>query len=420
MQAQNESIDRSVFTVISPLIQDKGKELHLKKKRAQFVTDHDAVLKQEIKRWTLPAFLESFARLSQAHVFRSPREERVYFGVSQQTVRSQENDPMVGPSGSGTAADAVADPEPAPSPGIPNEPVDAESDPKTDDTAVADSDPEDAKSSFQPQEIILSIKYSQPPLSASLPQRIQRPLLDDFQKAIEQACFDFAERQVPRVLSEKRWESADAVEVTKWRRIIPQSLCAMYKNDSEVTLTGMSNMFHKASQLRNAAVHRERLSVSKLDYMLDGSVVLAGYLRDKDCEDRLRNDKDLVRKYTSEVETDQKKRLKMFKKQVDEKKREFEICLQQMGQQVLEDDARFSHAAYKRLEQELQTSKSARSGRLQDRVGVLCHSRPSLRGYWENMAEINVNILWDSAVWMAAIGLVLSLFLAPIFEIWPS
>ncbi|KAF4908253.1 hypothetical protein CGCVW01_v012305 [Colletotrichum viniferum] len=101
---------------------------------------------------------------------------------------------------------------------------------------------------------------------------LTRPLKDE--TVLEECCFDFASKTIPDALSERGWDCASAVELTKWARILckelPQGL-------SGVTVQSALVSTH---QLRHTAVHRLCTTARGISRLLESAVGLAEALND--------------------------------------------------------------------------------------------------------------------------------------------
>lgn len=120
-----------------------------------------------------------------------------------------------------------------------------------------------------------SLKSSIPSLYPSyVPYGAQHAILTTAQTVLEECCFDFASKTIPDALSERGWDCASAVELTKWARVLhkelPQGL-------SGVTVQSALVSTH---QLRHTAVHRLRTTARGISRLLESAVGLAEALND--------------------------------------------------------------------------------------------------------------------------------------------
>ncbi|KAI0998181.1 hypothetical protein K3495_g10013 [Podosphaera aphanis] len=87
-----------------------------------------------------------------------------------------------------------------------------------------------------------------------LPYQVQHCILTLMERILEEACYEFAMKWVPELLSEKGWDCAEAVELSQWRSFLPAEL----PKDAIRHLSNysLSNGLANAVKIRNAAVHR--------------------------------------------------------------------------------------------------------------------------------------------------------------------
>ncbi|KAJ3952557.1 hypothetical protein N0V92_010994 [Colletotrichum tropicale] len=120
-----------------------------------------------------------------------------------------------------------------------------------------------------------SLKSSIPSLYPSyVPYSAQHAILTTAQTVLEECCFDFASKTIPDALSERGWDCASAVELTKWARILhkelPQGLSGATFQSALVS----------THQLRHTAVHRLRTTARGIIRLLESAVGLAEALND--------------------------------------------------------------------------------------------------------------------------------------------
>jgi type I site-specific restriction endonuclease len=74
------------------------------------------------------------------------------------------------------------------------------------------------------------------------------------QRILEDACYDFASRWMPNILSENNWTCSEAVELSTWRKVLPPAL----PPDAIVPVKNYSleDALADAVRIRNSAVHR--------------------------------------------------------------------------------------------------------------------------------------------------------------------
>ena len=74
------------------------------------------------------------------------------------------------------------------------------------------------------------------------------------ERILEEGCFDFALRWIPRVLHDKSYTCSEAVELSQWRKLLPESI----SNDALNPVSGYSleKALVDAVRIRNSAQHR--------------------------------------------------------------------------------------------------------------------------------------------------------------------
>jgi len=81
---------------------------------------------------------------------------------------------------------------------------------------------------------------------------------------MEEGCFEFATRWVPRLLMEKSWTCAEAVELANWKKVLPAAVPrnALARQDCSLELA-----LSHAVRIRNSAVHRHLCDNTELKCM---------------------------------------------------------------------------------------------------------------------------------------------------------
>ena len=112
-----------------------------------------------------------------------------------------------------------------------------------------------------------------------LPPKHQHALLKAMQALVEKACFYYAQRWMPGVLRNRRWEVPEDAELNKWwgallnQKIPPDSVA--FSPDLNVEIP-----FRRLSHLRHHAVHRIRTPVDVIKRMMTDCLDVVGGLRD--------------------------------------------------------------------------------------------------------------------------------------------
>lgn len=131
-----------------------------------------------------------------------------------------------------------------------------------------------------------------------LPLPAQHKLLVTVQQALERACYSFAVTSLPELIAEhEEWDCAEAVELNIWARILAARLNIFAQADVDEAGKPLDQLFDSIAQLRHTAVHRLRVSATRLDTFLTDAGSLATLLHDERCKQqvsRLRHDMYLV------------------------------------------------------------------------------------------------------------------------------
>ncbi|EFR04961.1 hypothetical protein MGYG_07964 [Nannizzia gypsea CBS 118893] len=122
------------------------------------------------------------------------------------------------------------------------------------------------------------------------PFQVQHLILTKTQTLLEQACFDFALKWAPELISKEMWDCPEAIELSKWTLALSKVVnkipigafnTADYANIQEI--------IHSGYELRNIAVHRQRVSLQKLDDMMQNAVRFLRAISDETRELQLSN-----------------------------------------------------------------------------------------------------------------------------------
>ena len=99
----------------------------------------------------------------------------------------------------------------------------------------------------------------------NIPFKTQRQVLTTVQGMLEEACFDFAQQWVPTILRDKGIKEAEQVELTEWGSILGKEIKSIPKNATQrIPGTSFTQELTATHQLRDAAVHRQQLSVARM------------------------------------------------------------------------------------------------------------------------------------------------------------
>lgn len=92
------------------------------------------------------------------------------------------------------------------------------------------------------------------PPDLGLPYEVQHYILTMIQRILEEGCYDFASRWIPGKLVEYGWSCAELVELSTWRKTLPELLPS--NAIKAVPGTTLEQGLENATRIRNSAVHR--------------------------------------------------------------------------------------------------------------------------------------------------------------------
>ncbi|KAI9646756.1 hypothetical protein NHQ30_004754 [Ciborinia camelliae] len=111
-----------------------------------------------------------------------------------------------------------------------------------------------------------------------LPYEVQHYILGMMQRIMEEGCFAFASRWIPDVLQRNNWTCSEAVELSTWRKILPENLPA-----TAVAPHGkpLNLCLGDAVRIRNSATHRHLCTSHELQRMTQQAEDLMGVFSDQ-------------------------------------------------------------------------------------------------------------------------------------------
>lgn len=91
------------------------------------------------------------------------------------------------------------------------------------------------------------------------------------QSVLEQACFDFAKKYMPRALQENHWSCAEAVELNVWTKKFKSQESVLVDAENKVKLLDRAKFYESIEGLRHTAVHRRPATAKELaQFLADG------------------------------------------------------------------------------------------------------------------------------------------------------
>lgn len=113
------------------------------------------------------------------------------------------------------------------------------------------------------------------------PYSAQHKILNTAQRALEESCFEFAQKWLPQVLDSRGWDCAAAAELTKWSQILNQYSSKIPSHaTSQVGELTLSELLVATHKLRHAAVHRLPTTARQTNKFIFSALQLTQALQD--------------------------------------------------------------------------------------------------------------------------------------------
>jgi len=113
-----------------------------------------------------------------------------------------------------------------------------------------------------------------------LPYNVQHLILTTAQRVLEECCFKFAETWLPSILKSRGWECAEAVELTKWTRLlIKRSGSDLPVHALKLSGSSLNDVLLSTNKLRHTAVHRLPTTARGVGQLIQSAVKLAETLQ---------------------------------------------------------------------------------------------------------------------------------------------
>jgi hypothetical protein len=148
------------------------------------------------------------------------------------------------------------------------------------------------------------------PPDLGLPYEVQHFILAMMQRILEEGCYDFASRWIPGTLNEKGWTCSEAVELSTWRKFLPDVV--PYKAISPVPNYSLEKALADAVFIRNAAVHRHLCNNVEICRMTSQAQDLMVMFSDVTRQNKFHHLREELKQWDSAVTEDpQEKRYKL-------------------------------------------------------------------------------------------------------------
>lgn len=112
------------------------------------------------------------------------------------------------------------------------------------------------------------------------PFRLQYLILARTQKLLEECCYDFTLKYAPNLLTDKKWDCAEAIELNKWTLTIIKRYGKLPAGAFKKPDSNFHHVLLAVNKLRHSAVHRLRISAKGIVQMIDAAVKFAENLSD--------------------------------------------------------------------------------------------------------------------------------------------
>ena len=104
---------------------------------------------------------------------------------------------------------------------------------------------------------------------------------------LEAACYAFAEQRLAHHLEASNWDCAEAVELSKWTAYFVTNQDVFTEDVHVKDALDLPTIFQSICNIRNTAVHRNRVNIHKILEFLTNAERLAALLENKPLMDML-------------------------------------------------------------------------------------------------------------------------------------
>ncbi|KAI4187061.1 MAG: hypothetical protein L6R41_003045 [Letrouitia leprolyta] len=112
------------------------------------------------------------------------------------------------------------------------------------------------------------------------PFKVQHSILARSQKLLEEACYDFTQKHAANLLTEKKWDCAEAIELNKWTFTMMKRKGKLATGAFEGSDYHIDTTLLAVNKLRHSAVHRLRISAKGILQMIFAATELAQTMSD--------------------------------------------------------------------------------------------------------------------------------------------
>ena len=113
-----------------------------------------------------------------------------------------------------------------------------------------------------------------------LPYKAQHSVLTTVQHTLEECLFEFGQKWLPAVVESNGWECPDAVELTKWTRLLIRRSERLPAHALTTTDHTLSSVLLATHRIRHTAVHRLPTTARGITELIGAAVKCAEVLQD--------------------------------------------------------------------------------------------------------------------------------------------
>ena len=100
------------------------------------------------------------------------------------------------------------------------------------------------------------------------------------QRTLEESCFEFGKTWLPSMLDDHGWDCAEAVELTKWTRILAKRSSKLPTHALATNGSPLNEVLFSTHKLRHTAVHRLPTTARGINQLIEFAVKFTETLQD--------------------------------------------------------------------------------------------------------------------------------------------
>ncbi|KAI0196467.1 hypothetical protein F4808DRAFT_439748 [Astrocystis sublimbata] len=196
-----------------------------------------------------------------------------------------------------------------------------------------------------------------------LPLRTQHRVLINVQSILEDACFEFAQRNMPEILARNKWDCSEAGELNLWSSELLKRQADFLDKQDDVGKP-IDLLIRSIARLRHAAVHRHCITARVLENFLLDAESFATLLGDTT---RLKTLRELRRNIHQSIEELERNKhvlsstLKQALKKIAVQRAELDRLEEMAIADMMKEDGEYQAFAGKNLEATVQVTSGAQS-----------------------------------------------------------